>query len=290
MRRRKGYDISGYADEVFTQPFEDTYEERLEVALRNNKVSHYRVKTIISGPIVESEIYPVYNRRADAPPKPKKKPSATAQRNLNDKNAKKRIVRLINANFTEKDIWATFTYDQEHKPKSFEEAYRSMSRYISRVRAYVAKKKLPPLKYIVVTEFNEEDTAKKRIRIHQHVIMNFADRDKAEELWTEGGRKNTRRLQPDDFGLEGLARYMVKDPKGKKRWRASINLRKPKVYVADKKFSSVRQVERMLTHDGATERMRKLYPDFIQLEEPNIYYNEHYGGYYIYTRLRKQTE
>lgn len=289
-KRRKGYDIGDYVDEVFSQPYEDTREEKIDAALRRRNVSHYRVKTIISGPIVESEIYPVYNRTSNAPSKPKKKKSNLAQRNLNDKNAKKKVVRLVNANFSDKDIWATFTYDEAHKPTSAAQAQKSMQRYIKRLRAYCARNNLPELKYIYVTEFSEDKTPKGKIRIHHHIIMNFNDRDKAEELWTEGGRKHTRRLQPDDFCLEGLARYLVKDPHSKKRWSSSQNLTKPTVYIADSKFSSVRQVERMLTPDGATERLNKLYPKFTILEDPHVYVNEHYGGYYIYTKMRRRLE
>lgn len=290
MRKRKGYDIGDYADEIFTQPFEDTKEEQIEAAFRNKNVSHYRVKTIISGPIVESEIYPVYNQKSFAPKRPQKKKSLRAQMNLNDKNAKKKFIRLVNANFTKRDIFISTTYDEKHKPKSPEEAHKSLLRYIRRLQAECKRKGYPKLKYLYVTEYNEENSVKNHIRIHHHVISNFPDRDRAEELWTEGGRTNTKRLQPDDFNLEGLARYLMKDPKGKKRWGGSLNLKKPQVYIADRKFSSIRQVERMLSRDKAIERMRILYPHFKLLEEPKIYINELYGGYYFYTRMRRQNE
>ena len=137
-------------------------------------------------------------------------------------------------------------------------------------------------------EFNEDDTNKKKVRVHHHLIMNFKDRDKVEDLWKAGGRKNTRRLQPDDFHLEGLGRYLAKDPCGKRRWSASLNLTKPKVITADSKFRSVRQVEKMLIPDQAVAKITKLYPDFELLEEPQVYVNDQYGGYYIYTRMRRQ--
>lgn len=288
MVERKG-DIGGYAEEIFTQPFEDTKEEKIDVALRNGKVSHYRVKTIISGPLVESEIYPVYKRRCDTPKRPKKKRSVSAQKNLNDKNAKKKFCRLVNTNFTQNDILITVTYDNKHKPADADAAHKSLIKYIRRLQAHVKRRGWQQLKYLYVTEYSGQDTPKGRIRVHHHIICNFPDRDAAEELWREGGRTNTKRLQPDrDFNLQGLALYLVKDPKGKKRWGGSLNLKKPKVFIADRKFRSVKQVEGMLNFDGAVYRLGKLYPAFRLLEEPQIYINDAYGGYYIYSLLRKK--
>jgi hypothetical protein len=80
---------------------------------------------------------------------------------------------------------------------------------------------------------------------------------------------------------------MIKDPHSKKRWSSSLNLEKPKIYYADKKFRSIHQVEEMLTVFGAERKMKKLYPNYIQLEPTKVYINEQYGGYYFYTRLRK---
>lgn len=284
MKKTRGYDIAGYVDEVYTHPFEDTREERIEAALRNTNISHYRVKTIISGPIVESEIYPVWTSRRYAPPKPKRKGSSTAQKNLNEKNARKKFCRLLNANFTADDIWATFTYDKEHRPANVEHAIKEMQRYIKRLSAYCKKHGLPPLKYLYVTEYNDDEKKGDKVRVHHHLVTNFRDRDVAERLWKCGGRTNTRRLQPDDFNLEGLGHYLTK---GKRRWNSSLNLAKPKVYTADSKFRSVRQVESLLNPSRAEEKLSKLYPKFIILEPPKIYANEDYGGYYIYTRMRR---
>ena len=284
MNKTRGYDIAGYVDEVYTQPFEDTKEERIEAALRNTNISHYRVKTIISGPIVESEIYPVWTSRRYAPPKPKRKGSSTAQKNLNEKNARKKFCRLLNANFTADDIWATFTYDKEHRPANVEHAIKEMQRYIKRLSAYCKKHGLPPLKYLYVTEYNDDEKTGYKVWVNHHVFTNYRDRDVAERLWKCGGRTNTRRLQPDDFNLEGLGHYLTK---GKRRWNSSLNLAKPKVYTADSKFRSVRQVESLLNPSRAEEKLSKLYPKFIMLEPPKIYANEDYGGYYIYTRMRR---
>ena len=44
------------------------------------------------------------------------KDNSKAQKNLNDKNARKYVERLINQNFGDRDIWLTLTYDDDHLP------------------------------------------------------------------------------------------------------------------------------------------------------------------------------
>lgn len=116
------------------------------------------------------------------------------------------------------------------KPQTSEIATRrakEMSKFIRRLKYYAEKHDFPPLKYIYVTEF-ENDEEKGKHRVHHHVVTNFPDRDVMEDLWRNGGRNNTRRLVADDSGYEGLARYIMKDPKGAKRYVASKNLKNRK--------------------------------------------------------------
>ena len=70
-----------------------------------------------------------------------------------------------------------------------------MQNYIRRLKRYIKNNHLPELKYVYVTEF-EEDKKKGKIRVHHHIILNFRDRDKAEEMWDKGGITNARKLQP----------------------------------------------------------------------------------------------
>lgn len=124
-------------------------------------------------------------------------------------------------------FWGTFTYESRKLPKSLPDAQKEMSKFIRRLKYYAEKHDFPPLKYIYVTEF-ENDEEKGKHRVHHHVVTNFPDRDVMEDLWRNGGRNNTRRLVADDSGYEGLARYIMKDPKGAKRYVASKNLKNRK--------------------------------------------------------------
>ena len=227
-------------DEIFSQ--EEENEARLSV-LEDRHIIKYRTKTIKSGNVLEVEIYPIWDTHTSTARARRTKESRDAQKRLNHKNATKNVIRLVNANFTDSDFWGTFTYESRKLPKSLPDAQKEMSKFIRRLKYHAERKGYPPLKYVYVTEF-ENDAQKGKIRVHHHIVTNFPDRDVMEDLWKNGGRNNTRRLVADDSGYEGLSRYIMKDPKGAKRYIASKNLKKPQITVADCKFTR-RKVNRL---------------------------------------------
>jgi len=138
-----------------------------------------------------------------------------------------------------------------------------------------------------VTEYQDAEGKKKK-RVHHHMIMNFADRDVAEELWNGGGRTQTRRLQPDDFGLEGLTRYITKEKSGsnQKRYTASRNLKQPKVTIADSKVTR-RRAEKIATEENmAHELFEKLYAGY-KFNDMEVKYSPYVAGAYIYVRMKQ---
>ncbi|GHV27560.1 hypothetical protein FACS18948_5130 [Clostridia bacterium] len=251
--------------------------------LRHGEVSNYRARTITSGQMLEVEAYPIWRTQTEAR-RAKGHESRTAQKNLNAKNARKRFVRKINANFTEEDLCITLTYAGE--PPNLEQARKDMQNYIRRVRNWRQKRGMPELKYVYVIEY--EDEGKKR-RIHHHVIMSGMDRDAAETLWGKGWA-NTKRLQPDEHGLEAVARYIIKNPRGSKRWSASRNLVEPRETVADKKLSR-RQVERMAQglEESACAIFSKLYPNH-EFIDCTLKRSEFVAGAYVYARMHMKTD
>ena len=280
------YNVENYED-IFVideSSFIDSVEERIE-RLRDKQVSKYRTKTIRSGPMLEVEIYP-FNGVPPGRRAKKKKEIRQAQSNLNDKNSKKHLVRLVNTNFTQKDIWITLTYQDRKLPVDLDQAKKDMTNYIRRLKRYVKKNKLPELKYVYVTEYRDADSKRKK-RVHHHMIVNIPDRDAAEELWNGGGRTQTRRLQPDDFGFEGLARYISKD-KGEttiKRYTPSRNLQQPKITVADSKITR-RRAEKIATDENiANEIFEKLYKGY-QFKDMEVKYSPYVAGAYIYVRMK----
>ncbi len=280
----KNYGADRFYEDAFTEEYEDTPEERIEATLRSSDISHYRMKTIKSGNVLECETYPVWNTRNGQRAR-KAKESRQAQKNLNDKNAKKRLIRLLNANFTEEDIWATFTYDKKHLPETPQQAQREMQNYIRRLSYYNKKHGGEPLKFIYVTEY-EDDPEKGKKRVHHHIVTNFRDRDIAEKMWHGGARTQARRLQPDEYGLEGLARYISKDPRGTKRYVCSKNLTQPTITVADRKITRKKARTIVENQGDAAAIFGSIYKGYC-FNDIKAYFSEYASGAYIYVRMWK---
>ena len=124
---------------------------------------HYREKRIYSGDYFEAEIYRIseWDRRKSR--KEKKKESLPKQKNLNDKNARKHLIRLLNNNFTNKDIHLTLTYDDENYPEDEKIAKKDVVNFLRRVRYHCKKNGLPNPKYIAVIEYKDPEKYKKGI-------------------------------------------------------------------------------------------------------------------------------
>lgn len=288
----ENFNIEDYEELFATEEsaYEDSKEERIE-KLRDKQVSKYRVKTIRSGDMLEVEAYPIWDipggRRGR-----RGKGSSKAQQNLNDKNTKKRLIRLVNTNFTDKDIWATLTYENGKLPADHEQAKKDMQNYLRRLKRWLKKREKEKgdpfdLRYIYVTEY-ESDEKKGKVRTHHHMITNFPDRDALEDLWNGGGRSQTRRLKADDFGLEGLTRYITKDKSKNpsKRYTVSRNLKQPKVTVADSKMTR-RRAERIASEEvSAEELFEKMYKNY-KFNDIEVKYSEFVSGAYLYVRMRR---
>lgn len=282
MKRKYAVRKDVEIDDIYEQPYEDTNEDRI-ASIFDKHIKHYRMKTIKSGEMLESEIYPLWDTRSSTRV-PKSKTSRKAQRNLNNKNAVKQAVRLINANFTANvDIWVHLTYDDEHLPATVADAQKEMSRYIRRIKIYAEKHGYAPLKYIYFTE-GGGDTGK---RIHHHVVMNFPDRDVAEQLWRGGPYPRANRLRDSEFKFEGCARYMSKNPQGSKRWNASKNLAKPVVTIADCRMTRKKANKIMTDEIDVIAEFERLYPGY-RFSDIKKWVSDYVSGGYIYVRMRRK--
>ena len=258
----------------------------------------FRTKTIRSGPVLEVEIFPIWETRSDVR-RIRNRVTKAAAAAVNERNARKRLDRLINTNFGPEDLHVTLTYKGD--PPDQEQAAKDIRNYLRRVRYWRRKQGLPEMKYIYVMEWEDPEDPQpvqmvfegmeqdpepvKAKRIHHHVIMSGMDRDAAESLWRKG-RVNARKLQPDEFGLRDLAGYVLKAPKTKKRWYGSRNLKEPRITVSDHKFSR-KQIyalaDRMSSSAGPI--LRQVYPGYIPAAEPVIRSSEFCSGFYIYARM-----
>ena len=263
---------------------------------------------------LEVDIVPVTNIPETG--KEKKKGSSQKQKNLNDKNSKRRFVQIANSNFNEEDLHISATYNEAHLPTTLEEAEKNVHNYLNRVKRRMKKVTGQDLKYMLVTEYTPqeqegqltleglEDKGTKAVRIHHHIIINGGlSREDLELMWSTTrinwnkaqdpkyrrevdfiGFVNCDRLQPNENGIEGLVNYINKRKKGCKKWSGSQNLKKPKVKKNDHKYS-FRKLRQYAQTPEDKEIWRKQYkgyePTKIQYQ-----YND-YTGWSVYLRLRK---
>lgn len=264
-----------------------------------------REKKIDCGPYREIDIIPRTDNaeRATRGKRGKrKKVSEPKQKDLNDKNSKRYLVQVGNGNFGVGDLHVSATYSNKHLPQTIEEAEKNVRNYLRRIEYRRGKLGLPPLKYILVTEYKFSKDGTMLKRIHHHIIMNGGlSRDEVEMMWTNErinwkkasgdpgysveqlGWVNADRIQTNENGIEALCKYIVKDPQGKKRWSSSRNLVRPVEKPNDHKYSK-KQVEALAkSPDSGKEFFEKEYKDFQIVSIEPVHYEE--TGWHIYLRM-----
>lgn len=283
-KKRKRFVESDY-ERLHTRVLKaDLEEDEINQIIDVRTKCSYVTKTIDSGIIREVETYPMY-LKSDMPKEWKIQKNKESQKNLNNKNAQKNFIRKINTNFESGDYFITFTYSNNNLPKDHTQAKKDMQNFIRRLKRQISKKKLDvELKYVYVTEHSE---GPKGIRCHHHIIMNsILSMEDIESSWKLGRRNNIRLLDTDELWLTGVAKYLCKDPKGKKRWCSSKNLKEPKIRRNHSKFSKKKINNMVRFRDLVKQEMEKSNPGYIYVDH-EIYINEHNGKPYIYARMRK---
>ena len=108
-------------ESLYDTPINQLEEKEIENLLKTNSIDHHYVaKTIRHGNQFDVELYPLFSKQDFQRWKTKK--TKKAQRNLNEKNAKKRLIRLINENFTIDDWAIHLTYSNQNRPSTIEKA------------------------------------------------------------------------------------------------------------------------------------------------------------------------
>ena len=190
----------------------------------------YREKRYYSGNYLEIDIYPVFGRAGQR--RSKYKPTSECQKRLNRKNAEMKLTRLLNANFTETDYKIDLTYREDKLPVDDDAALRELRNFLRRLKRFRIKEGLSPLKYVAVTEKGARTG-----RYHHHlVISGDVGMKDLKRLWGRGFI-TCELLEFNQDGVEGLARYLVKQPIGSKFYQASKNLIQPEVETRDAVFS-----------------------------------------------------
>jgi len=271
---------------------EDTYAvgltdlERDAWRLSGERPSGFRTRTIKSGDMLEVECFPYWPTKYAMGRAPKTKASRDAQFKLNNKNAIKNVIRLANTNFTKQDIWITVTYAEGRLPASAKAAVTEANKYLRKIKSYIKKHNLPELKYLMVTEWCD-DEKKGKVRVHHHILMNLADRDIPEKLWHGGERVQSRRLQPDEHGFEGLGRYITKSKNGTRRYTGSRNLKKPSITHSDYKLTKSRAEKIARGSISAQDYFEKENKHHKYIDH-KTFISDYVSGCYIYARMRRR--
>ena len=304
-KRKKKYIPYDY-EAAYTKSMDDLHEWFASQMLssvkgRGKSRTIYALKEIKAGSQFEVEIYPQFNNIADIPEEGRRivKDNSRAQRNLNDKNARKYLERLINENFGTGDIWITLTYDDEHLPADgdFDAALKDVQLFFNRINYRRKKKGLPNAKYVYITAYDSGE----EIRWHHHIIMDGAlDMDTVESCWGQSSRNEVRRIQEDEDGLSGLANYIIKQKdrlKSEKRWRSSRGLKKPDIKVVHSKqpekgrgnYKPIATYIDGMIRDRDTIRtvLSKWYPH-LDFTDAEVYYNDFNCMFYIHARMREK--
>ena len=240
-----------------------------------------RSSVIVCGDYMDGDIYPVYQpagrRRSRC------RPTSKIQEKLNQRNAKKKLIRIIHNNFGENDIALHLTFRPDRNPATLKEARRELRNFLGRLRRFYRKKGIV-LKYIVVVEYG-----KRGGRVHFHLILTGGvDRDELEKLWGNG-YANSKRLQFDADGLTALANYITKDRVTYKRWSGSRNLIQPVPQVKDGAVTmgDMEEMRDAIDSRNAHAYFERQYPGF-ELTKAVCTQNGVNRGWYIHFEMRRK--
>ena len=253
---------------------------------------YYRTRTIRSGDMLEIEAYPMLPRRQLAELR-RQKPSTDAQKRLNRRNAEKRFRRLAEINFRDHEDYF-FTGTVESPPgaslPTLDQVDRILGNYVRRVNRLRKKRGLRNAKYLAVIEGWEEGARMKRLHVHM-LLEGGLDRDTVEKLWNAGVRVKCERLIKSM--LDQLCQYLLKDPRGRKRWKYSKgNLRQPVVRIAERKISSAAAWRIASDVGGRAAALERLYPGY-RIDAPEgmdaveVRTNPYVPGVFISARMRR---
>lgn len=240
-----------------------------------------REQVYVCGEYMDADIYPVFQKPGAR--RKRCKPTSEIQEKLNQRNAEKKLTRLVHNNFTENDIALHLTYRNGEEPENEADALRVLGNFIKRLKRRY-KKAGKELKYISCTEYG-----KKTGRVHHHLIINGGyDRDEIEKLWGRG-YANSKRLQFEEDGVTGLARYIAKDKHFFKRWNQSRNLDIPEAaqYDGQLNMDDIAEIKEAIDSKSAYQYFEERYPDF-ELVEAVYTQNNINRGIYIHFEMRRR--
>lgn len=190
--------------------------------MKNEIGSKFIRETCIAGPVIDVTLK--YSARSPRKTRePNRNPSREAVIKNNDRQAVKKLTRLMNANFYPGDIHLTLTYKDIPE---IEEAKKECSNFKRRLKREF-KKRGKEFRWIEVTEY-------KNHRIHHHMLIPYIEIEVITKQWSCGHIWTSTLDRSRNY--KNLAEYFVKETtktmrtpgsETKQRWSASRNLVRP---------------------------------------------------------------
>ena len=204
----------------------------------------YIKKTYICGQVIEVEkVFSSKYKGKKTVRSPKMAKTAGAVRVVNERNAEKKLRRLINANFNHNSLHVVLTYRPEDRPETGEEARKDLANFWKALKR-ACKKAGKELKYVAVGERGKKGA------IHFHCVIDCGlTLGEIQACWKKGVARATPLRSDGDYSR--LASYLLKQSKEtfkdpelsihKKRWCASKNLVKVVPHIQIVKADSWRE-------------------------------------------------
>lgn len=254
------------------------------------KDGYWVVRTYEAGQVGEKTKYFVLGDRTRR--NKRKEESSIKKQEQNEYSTKKRLARLINANFTHGDILLGLDYsdasykklersarkaapDYDSLPEEDqlrcirEAASQEMVNYLRRVKRALEKEgRGDELKYIAITSDMDGDT-KETVRVHHHLIVPASCEHIIRVKWGHGGTYCKPLSKQEDY--MPIAEYLIAQVRGTlnaKKFVSSRNLIRPqpkdRVAVSDAEIRVPRNcklIQRAEYKRGAPQYIRYILPE-----------------------------
>lgn len=263
------------------------------------------------------------NRRAR-----RSKKSSEVQERLNDKNSRRYLNQLIKANFFQGDYRVDLTYSDENMPASEEEADKLVYNFIKRVKRMRNRLHLEPLKYIWINELGMSGRIHHHLimsggidRETMESLWSFRKR-KGEKEPRSIGYIRVEPLRFSRSGIDGLVVYITKEtfkqekdaegqlsfgdiyegkelslsdllvsqPQGKKRWKQSKNLIKPRERTRNYAYSK-KQIQKLVSMPSDCEDVRNFFSrrfEGYEIDTCRYQFNEVTATWAIYLTMHRR--
>lgn len=207
----------------------------------------------------------------------------------NEREAVRRLARIINTNFAAGDLWLQLKYDDERLPADKDAAKADAKKFLRKVARDYKKRTGKTLKRVLVTSDTDPRTGKK-VRLHHHLVMDRLAWEEVVRYWPED--QMYYKLLDGRGDYTGIAKYMVENnpvQPHEQRWSCSRGMEKPIVTepevvedleIEAPKGCDVRENVRVMDSETGVETayLRAVMPDRPTVKRKRVKWPDGGGG------------